>query len=174
MCWLRADNTFTENVVQTVVYLVKSHFGKCHRNYGWQASSRTPRKTACVQSGKYSGVLAELFCVLRSEQPYSTHLRIDILNSGWEKVLYLNTQLGIQEIVTALLPFKSMERILVWIMLKIWPLKCFLHSRSEFIYQVFFGLFPGAKYLELTELKRQSRWDGEGVKHRRATSGWQR
>lgn len=31
MCWLLANNTFAENVVQTVVYLVKSHFRKCHR-----------------------------------------------------------------------------------------------------------------------------------------------
>lgn len=47
------------------------------------------KKTACVLSGKYSGVLAELFCVLQSKQPYSTHLMIDVLNSGWEKVILI-------------------------------------------------------------------------------------
>lgn len=70
-------------------------------------------------SGKYSGVLAELFYGLRSTWPYSTHLMIEVLNSGRGKVLYLYIQFGIQEIVTAIFPFESMERILVWIMLKI-------------------------------------------------------
>lgn len=160
--WCRQWSTWSSLILENVTEI--------------KVSKPTPgyqKKTACVLSGTYSGVLDELFYGLQSKRPYSTHHMIKVLNSGRGKVLYVNIQFGIQEIVTAISPFKSMERTLVWIMLKIWPLKCFLHSRSELVYQVFFGLFPGAKYLkQLIELKRQSRGEGEGVRHRRATSRW--
>lgn len=69
---------------------------------------------------KYSGPLAELFYGLQSKRPYLTHHMIKVFNSGRGKVLYLNIQSAIQEIVNAIFfPFKSMERTLVGIMLKI-------------------------------------------------------
>lgn len=80
-----------------------------------------------------------------------------VLNSARGKAPYLNIQFGIQEILIIMLAFKSVERTLVLDHAKN------LHSRSELVHQVFFGLFPGAKYSkQLTELKRQGREEGKG------------